>query len=116
MDECKPLGPTSSPCVMMSCPAATAAQGRAASAGQSDKISHIDTVISYINTDISHIDTVILRSSSISILSSCHPVDRMTRSYLVTLVPATSLDVDLKQCRQIWWMTWRVLATLTNAV
>ena len=52
---------------------------------QSDKISHIDTVIFHIDTVIFHIDTVILRSSSISMLSSCHLVDRMTRSYLVTL-------------------------------
>ena len=35
---------------------------------------------------IFHIDTVIVRSCYISILSSCHCVDRMTRSYLVTLV------------------------------
>jgi len=37
---------------------------------QSDKISHIDTVIFHINTVIFHIDTVILRSSPISMLSS----------------------------------------------
>ena len=52
---------------------------------QSDKISHIDTVIFHIDTVIFHIDTVILRSSSISILPSCHLVDMMTGSYLVTL-------------------------------
>ena len=63
---------------------------------QSDKISHIeiqddriDTVISHIDTVMLHIVTVILRSASISILSSCHLVDRMTRSYLVTLVIGT---------------------------
>jgi len=36
---------------------------------------------------IPHIDTVILRSSSISILSSCHLVDRMTRSLWCVLSP-----------------------------
>jgi len=63
--------------------------------GQSVKISHIDTVIFHVDTDIFHIDTVIfhidtdiIRSSSISILSSCHLVDRMIRSYLITLLKA----------------------------
>jgi len=39
---------------------------------------HIDIVIF-------HIDTVMLSSTSMSILSSCHLVDMMTGSYLVTL-------------------------------
>ena len=52
---------------------------------QSDKISHIDTVISDVDTVISHIDTVISHTDTV-ILSSCHLVDRMTSSYLVTLL------------------------------
>jgi len=47
--------------------------------GRVTRDSHIDTVIF-------HIDTVISRSASISILSPCHLVDRMTRSCLVTLL------------------------------
>jgi hypothetical protein len=38
-----------------------------------------------IDTVIFHVDTVSLRSHSTSMLSSCHPVDRMTISYHVTL-------------------------------
>ena len=74
---------------------------------QSDKISHIDTVIFRMDTVIScidtvtfrvifhidtvmfHIDTVMLRSASKLIPSSCHLVDRMTISYLVTLPSLT---------------------------
>ena len=52
---------------------------------QSDSISHVDTVISHIDIVIFRNDTAILRSSSISILSYCHIVDVMIRSYLVTL-------------------------------
>jgi hypothetical protein len=50
---------------------------------QSDKISHNDIIRDdHIDTVI---DTVILVSFSISILSFCHLVDRITRQYLVTL-------------------------------
>ena len=48
-------------------------------------IFRIDAVISHIDAVIFHMDTVISLSASQSILSSCHLVDRMTRSYLVTL-------------------------------
>ena len=67
------------------CPNAAARGAR-----QSDEIFHIDIVIFHIDTAIFHIDTVILRSASMSILSSCHLVDMMTKSYLVTLAPAHS--------------------------
>jgi hypothetical protein len=67
---------------------------------QIDKISRIDTFIFHINAVIFHIDavifcldTVILRSASISLLSSCHLVDWMTRSYFVTLLAAIACDV-----------------------
>jgi len=59
---------------------------------QSDKISHIDAVIFHIDTVSFHIDTAILGSSSISILSFCHLVDRMTRSYLVTPIMSKRSD------------------------
>jgi len=48
-------------------------------------IFHIDVVNFHIDLDSFDFDIVNLRSAPISILSSCHPVDRMARSYFVTL-------------------------------
>ena len=46
-------------------------------------IFHIDTVIFHVDTVIFHIDTGILRASSISILASCHLVDRQSKKELL---------------------------------
>ena len=46
-------------------------------------IFHIDTVIFHVDTVIFHIGTVILTASSISILASCHLVDRQSKKELL---------------------------------
>jgi hypothetical protein len=52
------------------------------------------TVIVHIVTVIFRIDTVIFRSCSTLKLSSCHIVDVMTRSYLVSLVSGRTMLSD----------------------
>ena len=59
-----------------------------------DRYCHLKVVF-HIDTVICHIDAAIIGSSSMSILSipsSCHRVDRVTRSYLVTLAAGRAGD------------------------